>query len=166
MSRRVKTTWKTLVRGDAFTIPFHDGMTSLGVVLDKDFGIYIAVMGGIFEDGVDPDEFVKTADVLLVGRTTDEMFYHGQWKVVGKVEAPDAPYPCYVVDTSEGEVLKDFKGRVLRAACPGDMEKYGRKLNVPNSEFISALKAIHGVGDAGVDYSAIDVAQAGIKADS
>lgn len=156
MAQTRKPTWRDLRPGMAFEVPVEGDISALGVILDRDVELYIGIYGGRYLRGMDPVRFMADNDLMLIGRTMDECFHRREWTLLGLVELPDVPRPCYVVNTPDGLCVKNFHGRVVRKATEDDLDFYGFRVNVPNVAFVSALKRINGIGCEDFDYSRID----------
>jgi len=156
----VKTIWKTLDEGDAFSIPLQNGSVGVGVVLIPGKEMYLGGFGPIFESITILDEG-KLGNLRLVGWSMDELFYHGEWKVVGRIPTPNYPRPKHVINGPSGPMLCDFDRRPLRkAVVPGDLDVFGYRTIVSSVAFTKALNCIHGIADHEYDYGKVDAALA------
>jgi hypothetical protein len=158
--KKLKTTWRKLGLGDAFSIPLNGGFFGFGVVLIPGKELYLGVFEPIFKSPELPDD-IELGAIRLVGWSMDELFYHGQWKVVGKMPVPSYPRPKHVVYGPDGPVVCSFERVLLRqAVLPDDMETFGYRTTVSNVAFTSALNCIHGLSDFLYDFKKIDALEA------
>lgn len=88
----------------------------------------------------------------------DEQFFHGRWKVVGRLPVPPHPRPKHVVNGPDGLVLCDFERAVQRSATEDvDLPFFGYRKNVSNIAFRHALECVHGIGNPDYDYQRLEV---------
>ena len=154
-----KITYKKLKAGDVFSIPLCKGKYGIGVVVIAQAEMYICVHKEIFsQEEVTSEIETYNLTPFLIARTSDELFYHGDWKVVGRDDRKISyPMPCYVVNGPDGMVVKKFDGEYVRQADEDDLGFFGRKFSVSNVTFVEALQVAHGLdlGDPSYDYNKI-----------
>jgi hypothetical protein len=151
MAKRI--THKHLQAGDVFCIPLNDTARVLGQVLEPGVEQYICVFDKVFASDVDIKQ-VPHLKMLLVGRTTDALFYHGTWTVVGRTSTPTQyPRPNHVVNSPQGLVLRTFDDELIRPADAADKEFFGFKRNTAPIGFANAARSIFELAQAERDYS-------------
>lgn len=139
--------------GDLLAIPVDDDHIAIGHVIDEGQEFYLCVYQPLFPAGTEGPE-VADAEIALIARTTDELIWHKQWKIIGWHELPATiPRPYYVVDTDKGTWLKTFHGQEVRPANDQDMAIYGRKFSISNISFTAAMRDIHGIEPCDYDFS-------------
>jgi hypothetical protein len=152
-----RTTYKSLRAGDLFSIPLPDHRCGIGNVLIPGAEMYICVYREVFaSDALEDVPEIGALTPYLIGRTSDELFYHGRWHLLRRGAAtPEFPKPFYVVQSNEGQVLKSFDAQTIRAADEADLRFYGRQTSFSNVTFARALERLHGVAedDTGYDYT-------------
>jgi Immunity protein 26 len=152
-----RTTHKHLKAGDVFLVPMSDTQRALGQILEPGIEFYMCVFDKLLfsQDEVNL-EHVHALPILFIGLTTDALFFHGEWKVVGNARRPAAyPRPNSVVNTSGGLVLRDFDRNVIRAAQDADAAFFGYRTSHAPIRFVAAARTAFGLSTAGVDYSNI-----------
>lgn len=144
----MRITWRNLRAGNAFCIPLHDGNSGVGLVLIAGRELYLGVFESLLGQQDDLSQNMGALGRLrLVGLTTDELFYRGDWTVIGDLRVPSYPRPKHVVNSQEGLVLCDFDGKTLRPAIEEvDLPRFGFRKSVSNVAFTKALNCLHGAG--------------------
>ena len=97
MGKRVR-----LKRGDMFRFVLDEARYGLGQIIDPGMVFYMSVLREPV--GADCDlAQVDLRDILLCGRSTDALFVHDRWHVVGNLPVPDEmiPRPCVKVESGE-----------------------------------------------------------------
>lgn len=157
-----RMTWRNLRVGDAFRIPLHGGSEGVGIVLLPGQELYLGFYSGFLEEKGTLARNINSLGALrLVGLTTDELFYHGDWNIIGNFPVPIYPRPKHVVNCQEGLVLCDFDRKILRQANKSiDLPLFGYRKSVSNISFTKALNCIHKLADLEYDFTKIDVNEA------
>ena len=149
-----RTTYRSLKAGDLFQIPLGNHRFGVGNILIPGSEMYVCVYREVFSsDAIGAVPAVGSLTPFLIGRTSDELFYHGRWHVFRRGEVmSDFPRPPYVVGSPDGQVLKSFDAETLRLANEEDLQFYGRRLSVSNITFAEALQIFHGIAEPTDDY--------------
>src|SRR5215207_1084563 len=108
--------------GDVFDVPAPDGRRGIGQVVRAGGVPYVIILRDLFEDRPPPVELVAK-EILLAAWTTDALFFHGRWVVVGNCPVVEdrIPYPSYLVLINGELVVEDFNGASRRLATPDDL---------------------------------------------
>lgn len=142
--------------GDLLKISCGESGALLGQVLLIDLTFYMRVVDIRVPDSDVLDIDVSKANTVLIGETTDGELVRGNWSVVGTAPVPaDYLRPFNVVGTSEGLLLRNFDGQVVRSASQKDFEYYGYKVSVSSSRFTAEVCSYLEQGLKG-DFGSID----------
>jgi hypothetical protein len=158
-----RMTGRRLKVGDVFTIPVVDGRVALGQVVFRRLDgleIFICVFDRLFSTDEQMTELkVEGLTPCLLGYVTDSGFYHDRWQVVSNqpTDTGLAP-PCYVVDTTQGTVVKRPTGEVVRPASREDALFYPKKMTLTSALFEIQIAHVLGVAHASYVVSGIDAA--------
>lgn len=156
-----RLTHKSLKPGDVFAFLVTDDLFAVGAVVRSDIELYICVFKEMVSSGDLPGLEVEKLTPFLVGRTSDEKFFYGEWKLIDGLGCiPDVPLPAYVVETPDGLFLKDFDGKSIRPASQVERDFFGGARSVSNVAFEKAMKSANGVDGVGYDYSRISASEA------
>lgn len=156
-----RLTHRNIEPGDVFAFLVTDDLFAVGVVVRSDIELYICVFKEMVSSGNLPGLKVEELTLFLVGRTSDEKFFHGEWKLIDRLGCiPDVPFPAYVVETPEGLFLKDFDGKSIRLASQAERDFFGGARSVSNVAFEKAMKSSNGIDYLDYDYSRILVSEA------
>jgi hypothetical protein len=150
-----RASWRTLKAGDLLSIPIDEQRIAIGHVIDPGQVFYLCVYLPLFAaDQAIPD--LSSTEIALIARTSDELVWHGRWKVIGNQNVPaNVPRPHHVVGTQEGLRLRTFAGEDVRPANDNDLAVYGYESSVSNIKFAKVMRHIHGIEPYPDDYSKI-----------
>lgn len=145
---------KKLRSGDVFLIPISEDEFVLGQILEPGTEFYMCVFNTKFNN---PElcnvESIIQAGILFIGRTSDALIYHGEWKYVGNYGVVESyPRPNSVVNTSQGLVLRSFDRDPIRSANIDDFNFYGYEKSVHPLSFVNAAKEFFEIAIAEKDF--------------
>ncbi|HMG46482.1 MAG TPA: Imm26 family immunity protein [Allosphingosinicella sp.] len=154
MGKRVR-----LKEGDIFTFSLDAGRLGMGQIIEPGVVFYITV----FREPA-PTNFtvadIRTDDILLCGRTTDALFFHDRWHVVGNLPVPEEviPRPCSKVEQSGKRWISDFHGRrLLRRATAREWDQLDYHKSISPITFERAFRAHHGLEPDEPHYARLSV---------
>ena len=146
---------KNLRTGDVFTIALTGDEYLLGQILEPGREFYMCVFSKVFYELTSAANAVGLP-LLLIGLTTDALFFHGRWKVIGSAKLPATyPRPLSVVEGPHGLDLVDFDQKRIRAANSVDEKYYGFRTSFAPVIFENAARAFLGIETDAEDLSDI-----------
>jgi hypothetical protein len=159
-----RASWRTIKAGDLLSIPVDEQRIAIGHVVDPGQVFYLCVYLPLFAaDQPIPD--LHGTEIALVGRTSDELVWHGRWKIIGRQQVPaDVPRPPHVVGTAQGLRLRTFAGEDMGPASEDDLAVHGYESSVSNIKFAKVMRHIHGIEPYPDDWSGISYRLAGERA--
>ena len=135
--------------GDVFEIPINDNLVGYGQIVRAGKVLYVVIFEEAYPRAERVDvQKVVAGKIFLVGHTLDGRLYHGMWKIIGNVPVNTTriPFPCYKVGLgSEGIVVVDFDGIVIRKANESEENLLTFETTHAPIGFEHALQAKHGV---------------------
>ena len=142
MAKRLK-----LKEGDVFVLPLSDGRYGVGQIIEliNKFTFWIVVFDqtmSSMDDLESVNKILQTPKVLLLGQTTDALFYHNVWKVIINVPSikDTITFPTFFVRSNGVGVIEDYRGNILREAIPGDQEIYSLPISFSPAFFTHSLE--------------------------
>ena len=153
MGKRVR-----LKQGDIFRFELDEARYGLGQIIEPGMVFYMTVL----RTPVGHDfvlETVDTRDILLCGRSTDALFFHDRWHVIGSLPVPEdyIPRPCAKVTREGGPWVVDFHGEAVRPATPVEWELLDYQGSRSPIAYQDAFKAHHGVGEMKAHYEKLRI---------
>ena len=153
MGKRVR-----LKRGDMFRFVLDEARYGLGQIIDPGMVFYMSVLREPV--GADCDlAQVDLRDILLCGRSTDALFVHDRWHVVGNLPVPDEmiPRPCVKVESGGVQWVADFNRRLLRQATAFEWAHLDYHSSRSPIAYQDAFKAHHGLGEMKSHYEKLSI---------
>lgn len=153
MGKRIR-----LQRGDLYRFDLDDARYGLGQVIEPGEVFYTTILRNPVGHDFDLEQ-VDTQDILLCGRTTDALLFHGRWHVIGGLPVPDEaiPRPCWKVAVEGEPWIADFHGELMRAAMPFEWEHLDYQGSHSPIAYQEAFKAHHGLAAMKSHYAQIGI---------
>lgn len=161
MGKRIR-----LKRGDIFRFDLDEARYGVGQIIEPGVLFYMTVLRTPLTHDSALAE-IDTSDILLCGRTTDALFFHGRWHIVGNLPVPEGqvPKPNSKVRIDGEKWVADFHGQPLRRATDFEWEQLDYQGSHSPITYEDAFKAYHGLAPAkshherlGIDYGRMQAA--------
>lgn len=130
--------------GDIFRLDVAPEKYGFGQVLLTDILQFIVIFEPLYLKD-EPIEAIRRSNLLLAGWTSDALFWHGRWKIVGNLPPLDFEFPEYIVDIEGRRWVTDVTGNCLRLATPHEARKLTFRFSSAPIAFEKAFKAHHGI---------------------
>lgn len=142
--------------GDVFEIPAPEGTRGLGQVVRAGGNLYVIIFSELFGPNP-PLATLASVDILLAAWTTDALFFHGRWPVIGNYPIVEGriPFPSYLVTINGASVVEDFDGMKRRLATSEDLSLLQYRATVAPIRLQNAFLARHGFGKWDPAYDAL-----------
>lgn len=156
MGKRVK-----LKAGDIFRFQSDAGLVGAGQIIDPGEVFYITILQPALQDPIEVNT-VPTDDILLCGWTTDALFFHGKWRVIGNRPVPrdQVPKPCSKVQIEGRTWIQDHRGKPFRRATDFEAEQLPFQSSRSPGIYADAFEAHHGMSEWLPYYDKITAKQA------
>ena len=115
--------------------------------------MYVIIFSELFDDGASVPELTGR-NILFAAWTTDALFFHSRWTVVGNRQIVESrvPFPSYLVVIDGEMVVERFDGDGHRPATSQDVGTLQYRTTVAPITLQNALLAFHGFRDWDSEY--------------
>ena len=141
MGKRVR-----LKRGDIYRFDLDETRYGVGQIVEPGKVFYITVLRTPVLHGFDL-EMLDTRDILLCGWTTDALFFHERWHVIGSLPVQEdvVPRPCSKVRVEGKPWISDFRAQPVRPATRYEWEHLDYHRSHSPITYQKAFQAYHGL---------------------
>ncbi|WP_018130073.1 Imm26 family immunity protein [Effusibacillus pohliae] len=124
--------------GDIFAIPVDEKRYSYGqIVSDNWYAIF-----DILAEKHPPLDQITNRPIVFLVESVDVKIEDGDWEIIGNFSIPkDIRFPEFLVETLDGYMVIDYKGRTLRPASEYEIKNLSSKKSYSPVVIEDAVKA-------------------------